>query len=264
MVQRKIPNGTYVLLMGLTSKANNGLFGTVEGLSDGRVSVKICETNKVLKVRPECVIFPDGIRALVNDVSDNESEPMITAILPELKKAHSLLIDTHQASFYRPLRKSLLQKVRDELASVAKSGQETSSSQLRKQINFMLADVCRFDNDCDGIINAVGKHFPIQSSEETSADEAWNDYPVLGMSVCLALQNLAAAIGMSGNLEGERELLIHAVDRFRRAPPPRLPLDALLVDIANAMEHQVRYPSHPHFHFEGSEHNYSKCKSSGK
>ena len=86
---------------------------------------------------------------------------------------------------------------------------------------------------------ALEKHFPIHTSAEISPDEAWNDYPELGICVVLALQNLAAAIGMAGDEEGERKLLAHAVERFRRGPAPHPPLDTILMDIAIATEHQV-------------------------
>jgi hypothetical protein len=236
MVGRKLPNGTHVVLWGLKSNAHNGLFGIVEGVSDGRVEVKMFDSGNVLRVRPECIIFPDGIRP---NVPEAENNPPITPDVPEeLKTAESLIHKAHRSAGNASILKTLIKDAKTELANVVKKGGDKLPIHTQKRANFMLADVYRFENNCEGIIRTVGKYFPYDTSVGES-DSAWNDYPSMGVSVFLALQNLAAALGMSGNERGERQLLIHAVERFRSAPAPRPPLMTMLVDIASAVEHQV-------------------------
>ena len=241
MVKVQLPPGTYVLTIGLSSESNNGLLGVVQQISDGRVLVKICETNKILKVKAESLIFPGGIGAFARSgASESEEiEDMIRVTPPELEKAHSLLLKAHQAVGDARIQKQILNEAKQELSEVLKKEGENTPGDLKKQINFMLADICRFENDFAGIVRAIGKHFPTETAEGSNPDEAWNDYPRLGASVLLALQNLAAAIGMGGDERGERALLIGAVQRFRDSPPPRPPLDSLLLNIANVTEHQI-------------------------
>lgn len=233
----KLPPGTYVLLIGLSTEVNNGLLGIVQGISDNRISIKICDTNRILKVKPENVIFPDNAR---DPRSFEASTEIISIEAPELKTAHSLLTKVHQAHGNQASRSAavneLLSSFRKEVSSVVKNMGESPPKGLQKQINFISAHACRFENDLAGVRKMLEKHFPMHTE---SADEAWNDYPELGMSVVLALQNLAAAIGMAGDEVGERKLLAHAVERFQSGPAPHPPLHTILMDIAVATEQQV-------------------------
>ncbi len=229
----ELKEGTFVVLHDLNSTYNyNGLLCTVKKITDDdRIAVRICETDKSIKVKRKNIFYPQ----LEDEGNEREVQNPSTLVPkarlpPILSSMQSLLAGTRKISPKDVRFNHGLGLVRANMNNIL--ADETSNDFTRKCACFLMADACFLQTDYHGVVKAIDEYFPLNSS----LNGAWGDIATMGPEVIVAVQNLATAKGIVGSSSDELAVLMHAVDRFSASPLPRYQLLPLHLNIALSLK----------------------------
>jgi hypothetical protein len=214
----ELREGTYVVLHSLTNTMEyNGLLCTIKKTTtEDRVAVRVCETDKSIKVRRRNIFY-----CRADDDEDEGMTATSTALVgkgrlpPIISSMKSLLAGTRRFS---PKDVRFNQGIAVVKANMTKIIEDEMSDDFSiKCARFLMADACFLQTDYHGVVRAIDEFFPINAS----MNGAWGDVELMGAEVVVAVQNLATAKSMLGSNNDEQALLKHAVERFRASPLPR-------------------------------------------